>query len=108
MPIYDYKAFGSDGRQQKGIVEAETQKAARMKLKKRSLVVTEMVEKSASKPRSSGGVPFLGNRISVREIAMFTRQLASLVKANIPLVEALNALVDQTENERLKVILAQV
>lgn len=37
-----------------------------------------------------------------------TRQLASLVKANIPLVEALNALVDQTENEKLKVILAKV
>ena len=90
------------------MIEAESQKAARLKLKKRGLIVTEIVEKTTAKPRSSGGLPFLGTRISPREIAMMTRQLASLVKANIPLVEALNALVDQTENERLKVILAQV
>ncbi len=108
MPIFDFKAFAADGRTQKGMIEAESQKAARLKLKKRGLIVTEIVEKTTAKPRSSGGLPFLGTRISPREIAMMTRQLASLVKANIPLVEALNALVDQTENERLKVILAQV
>jgi len=108
MPIFDFKAFVADGRTQKGMIEAESQKAARLKLKKRGLIVTEIVEKTTAKPRSSGGLPFLGTRISPREIAMMTRQLASLVKANIPLVEALNALVDQTENERLKVILAQV
>lgn len=107
-PIYDFKAFSADGKQQKGIIEAETQKAARLKLKKRGLVVTEILEKTASRPRSSASVPFFGGRISVREIALMTRQLASLVKANIPLVEALNALVEQTENERLKVVLAQV
>jgi len=108
MPIFDYKAINTAGKATKGIVEAENAKAARARLKKQGLMVTEVLEKSASKPRSSGGLPFLGNRISVQEIAMMTRQLASLVKANIPLVEALNALVDQTENERLKVILAQV
>src|SRR4051794_817993 len=108
MPIFDFKGFGADGKAQKGIVEAESAKSARQKLKKRNIMVTEIVEKTAAKPRTSGGLPFLGNRISARDIAMTTRQLASLVKANIPLVEALNALVDQTDNERLKVTLAQV
>ena len=108
MPIYDYKAINAAGKTQKGIVEAENQKAARNKIKKQGLMVTEVVEKTVSKPGASGGMPFFGGRVGVQEIALMTRQLSSLVKANIPLVEALNALVDQTENERLKVILSQV
>lgn len=108
MPIFDYKAYDRAGKLLKGIVEADTQKTARQKLKKQGLMVTEMVEKTAAKPSSGGQIPFIGGRVSVSDIALLTRQLASLVKANIPLVEALSALVDQTENERLKVALAQV
>jgi len=107
-PIFDFKAYTAEGKTQKGIIEAESQKSARLKLKKRGLMVTEMTEKNAAKPSNSQGLSFFSNRVSVQEIALMTRQLASLVKANIPLVEALNALVDQTENERLKVVLAQV
>ena len=107
-PIFDYKALNTDGKSLKGIVEAENQKAARAKLKKQGLMVTAIDEKTTAKPSASASIPFIGNRVSSREVAMMTRQLASLVKANIPLVEALNALVEQTENERLKVILAQV
>src|SRR5258707_475958 len=107
-PIYDFKALNAPGKAQKGFVEAENQKAARVKLKKQSLMVTEITEKNAAKPTSAGGIPFFGNRVSIRETSLMTRQLASLVKANIPLVEALNALVAQTENQRLKVVLAQV
>ncbi len=107
-PIYDYKALDPGGKTQKGIVEAENQKAARAKLKKQGLMITEIMEKSSQRQQSSGGVPFFGNRVGAQEVSDMTRQLASLVKANIPLVEALSALVDQTENERLKVILSQV
>lgn len=107
-PIFDYKALNSGGKAQRGIVEAENQKAARLKLKKQGLMVTAIIEKTAAKPSSSGGIPFIGNRVSASEVTMMTRQLASLVKANIPLVEALNAIVDQTENEKLKVTLSQV
>ena len=107
-PIYDYKGYASDGKLQKGIIEAETQKAARLKLKKQGLMVSNMSEKTAAKPSASGQLPFMGSRVSVTELALMTRQLASLVKANIPLVEALNAMVDQIENDKLKVTLAQV
>jgi general secretion pathway protein F len=107
-PIFDYKALQQSGKSQKGLVEAENQKAARAKLKKQGLIVTEIVEKSATKPGQSQGIPFIGNRVSGQEVALMTRQLASLVKANIPLVEALNALVDQSENEKMKVTLSQV
>jgi general secretion pathway protein F len=107
-PIFDYKGFSPEGKNLKGIVEAESQKAARGKLKKQGVVVTSIIEKTAAKPSQSAGIPFIGNRVSGREVTLMTRQLASLVKANIPLVEALNALVEQTENEKLKVTLAQV
>jgi general secretion pathway protein F len=107
-PMFDYKAFAADGKSAKGVVEAENQKAARQKLKKQGLMVSEMQEKSASKPNSAGQVPFFGGKVSGREVAMMTRQLASLIKANIALVEALNAMVEQTTNDRLKVILSQV
>lgn len=108
MPIFDYKAISTAGKNQKGIVEAENSKAARTKLKKQGLMVTDITEKTAAKPNASGGIPFFGGRVKQAEVTMMTRQLASLIKANIPLVEALNALVDQTENEKLKVTLSQV
>jgi general secretion pathway protein F len=109
MPLFDYKAFQADGKNVRGIVEAENQKAGRQKLKKQGLMVTEIVEKTAARQAAQGGgVPFFGNRVGVKEIAMMTRQLASLVKANIPLVEALTALVDQIEKPAMKVALAQV
>jgi general secretion pathway protein F len=108
MPMYDYKAMDVSGKTQKGMVEADTQKTARQKLKKLNLRVTEMRERNAASAQSASSVPFFGGRVGVKEIAMMTRQLASLVKANIPLVECLNALVDQTENQSLKLGLSQV
>jgi general secretion pathway protein F len=108
MPIYDYQALSRDGKSSKGIVEAESAKVARAKLKKQNLMVTDIREKNAARPTSAGSVPFLSSRVSIKEIAMMTRQLASLVKANIPLVEALNAMVEQTEKETLKVTLTKV
>ncbi len=107
-PFFDYKALSSTGKTQRGILEAESQKAARLKLKKQGLIVTQITEKLVAKPGQSSSLPFLGGRVSTREVAMLTRQLASLIKANVPLVEGLNALVEQTENEKLKVILSQV
>lgn len=108
MPIFDYKAFSASGKTEKGIVEAESAKAGRAKLKKQGLLVTEIHEKSASKPGGSSTIPFFGGRVAVQDVALMTRQLASLIKANIPVVEALNALVEQTEKDGLKVILSDV
>ncbi len=107
-PIYDYKALNAAGKSIKGTIDSENQKAARQKLKKQGLTVVDIGEKTAKSTASSGGIPFLSGRISVREVSMATRQIASLVKANVPLVEAIAAVVDQTEKPALKWILAQV
>ncbi len=108
MPLYEYKALGTDGKISKGLVEADSQKNARLKMKKQGLMVTEIVEKNTMKKSGGASLPFFGNRVSQEDIANMTRQLASLVKANIPLVDALNALVEQLETVGLKSVLAQV
>ena len=108
MPIFHYKALSTTGKNDKGTVEAESAKAARQKLKKSGLMVTEISEQSASKQTHAGGMPFMGGRASVKDVSLMTRQLSSLIKANIPLVEALNALTDQTEKESIKIVLSRV
>jgi general secretion pathway protein F len=112
MPVYEYKALKPDGKLAKGTIEADSLKSARQKLKKSGLMITGIEERVIGKTsKSESGIPFSNlfrGRISVAQISLVTRQLASLVKANIPLVEALNALTDQIENLTLKSIFSQV
>ena len=114
-PVYEYKAYNAQGKPARGLIESDTSKTARMKLKKQGLSVYEIGEKVAGGKTSksgaasaSGGGGFFVGRIGIKDISMMTRQLASLVKANIPLVEALTALTEQIEHPTLKVILSQV
>jgi general secretion pathway protein F len=111
-PVYEYKAYGPGGKQQKGITESENQKAARQKLKKQGLAVYEIAERSSAKTKK--GIAegqkssFFQPKASVKDVAHMTRQIASLVKANIPLVDTLAAMVEQTEHQVIKLTLAQV
>ncbi|RYZ64648.1 MAG: type II secretion system protein GspF, partial [Proteobacteria bacterium] len=114
MPIFEYKAYDPAGKPARGIVDSENSKTARLKLKKQGLAVFEISEKSqssskqarANEQRASTGL--FASKASVKDIAMMTRQLASLIKANITLVESLSAMVEQTEDPMIKLVLAQV
>jgi general secretion pathway protein F len=117
MALYEYKALDAGGKAVKGMVEADSVKTARAKLKKSGIFLTDITEKSSggsggskdagSKGGSSGGFQLFG-RITLNDVSMFTRQMASLIKASITVVDALSALIDQTENERFKVVLSLV
>ena len=111
MALFEYKALDNNGRVIKGIIEVDSVKTARARLKKSNLTLTDISEKNASKkkgsPNMGGGGGFFG-RIKMNDIAMFTRQIASLLKANIPMVEAMGALIEQTENERLRSALSNL
>lgn len=107
MAIYEYKAFSSSGKVSKGFTESDSIRNARQKLKKQGLMVTEIKEKMAVQ-RGGKSSFSLGGGVGTAEIALMTRQLASLIKANIPLVDALDGLVEQTDHPRLKLALAQV
>jgi len=108
MPIFEYKGLNKAGKNVKGIVDADNQRAARTKLKKDGIYVMSLADKKsqAAKKKAAGGGASRGGRASTEEISSMTRQLASLVKANIPLVDCLGAVSDQMENQYLKEVLA--
>jgi general secretion pathway protein F len=80
-------------------------------LRREGVFLTEVVAEKAQKQAASREVNLkrmFGGRVSAQDLAVTTRQLAVLVKAGVPLVEALTALVDQVDHERLKRVLGEV
>ncbi|MCG9738901.1 type II secretion system inner membrane protein GspF [Shewanella insulae] len=101
MPAFEYKALNAQGKQQKGVVEADTARHARGQLREQRLMpleITPVVEKEAK--AKSGGFS-LKRGISVAELALITRQIATLVAAGLPVEEALKAVGQQCEKDRL-------
>lgn len=110
MPVYEYKALDSAGKNIKGIIDAENEAQAKSKLRSggRYPVAIKLGKgHSQAVDKKSGSVGFF-ERIKAEEIHVMTRQLATLVGAGIPLVQSLSSLVDQTANPALKRVLAQV
>jgi len=114
MPVYSYKGVVEGGRAARGFVDAETLRAARDKLRRDGITPVEVVEggrrttlKATASSESRLKLPSL-RRISGMDLAIATRQLATLIGAGIPLVEALSALSEQVETARLKAVLGSV
>jgi general secretion pathway protein F len=115
MPVYQYRGYKADGASATGIVDAESPKVARLKLRKDGVFPTEMAEQEGATktviPRSSSGVIAGVARspvLTVSDVALMTRQLATLLVAGLPLVDALGVLMDQTERKGVKGLLADV
>ncbi len=115
MPVYAYKGVNQAGKANKGTVSADSARSARAQMRANGIFLTEIAETDAgaSTTPKSGGSRFnvefnLPTRIPPMERSMATRQLSTLVSAGVPLVEALNALVDQTEHRGLKGVFAHV
>jgi general secretion pathway protein F len=110
MPVFAYRALSEGGRPVEGMKEAESPKGLRSALRREGLYLTEVVGEQrvqAASPEVNVRRWVLG-RIKADDLAIMTRQLAVLVGAGIPLVEALTALVDQVEHERLKRLVSNV
>lgn len=97
MPIFEYRGLTRDGRNAKGVVDADSLRAARAKLKKDGVFVTEIKDKKKVLPGKKKTSVRTRN-VPVKDLSLMTRQLATLVKANIPLVDALNAVAEQVDN----------
>lgn len=113
MPVYEYDALDSNGKTARGIIDADTAKDAREKLRKRKLFTTRMAETGAKKKGGGGGGATPVGRAPGApkfdlsqylknprrdEITAITRQLATLLAAGIPLVDALEALIQQCDS----------
>ncbi|OEU51189.1 MAG: type II secretion system protein GspF [Desulfobulbaceae bacterium S3730MH12] len=110
MPVYEYKALDKKGKNIKGILDATSESQARSKLRTSGQYLVSIREsRSRSGPtgKKVGGIG-LFERVKPEEISVMTRQLATLLGAAIPLVQALNSLVDQTRNSTLKKVIAQI
>jgi general secretion pathway protein F len=113
MPVYAYKGLNASGRSVGGIIDADTAKTARIKLRRTGVYPTELNEQRAADARElklslNFDVNQLFERVAPEDLALMTRQLSTLVGAGLPLVECLSALVEQVDSARQKRILSQV
>jgi general secretion pathway protein F len=110
MPVYEYKGIDAKGKKAAGIIDAENERVGRQKLRKNGIFTTDIHLEGAKRGfQLSGDVKFsFLQRVKTKELAHMTRQLATLMGANIPLVDALSALQDQIENPILKKSISQV
>jgi general secretion pathway protein F len=110
MPVFAYKALDQSGKSVDGLKEADSPRTLRTVLRRDGLFLTEVTgEKQAKSASPEVNVRrWVGGRVKSDDVAVATRQLAVLVNAGIPLVDALTALVEQVDHERLKRVLSAV
>lgn len=105
MPIYEYRGLDKKGKKVKGVVDADSLRSARLKLKKDQIFVADIKDKNKITSKSRKKNKFKGV-IPIKDLSLMTRQLATLIKANIPLVDSLSAVSEQVENPVLSEALA--
>ena len=103
MAAYEYSALNAQGRQEKGLIEGDTPRQARQLLRDRGLSPLEVTEVTE---HARNTTPTLfqrhGGGISVVELSLFTRQLATLSRSGLPLDESLAAVAEQSESRRVQ------
>ncbi len=107
MSAFEYTALDVTGKERKGILEGDTPRHIRQLLREQQLLpvaVAEVAQKEARRQRSFS----LSRRVSSADLALFTRQLATLVRAGLPLEESLLAVSQQTEKPRVQSIILGV
>lgn len=124
MPVFEYRGLAANGKTVTALKEADSPKALRAALRKEGIFLTEVVGqaeaglKAATKGAKAAASQALSTDINLRrlgrgrintdDVAIMTRQLATLLGAGVTLVEALSAMVDQVEKEQLKRVLSDV
>jgi general secretion pathway protein F len=112
MPIFEYVGIDSKGKRAAGTVDAEHDRAARQKLRRMGIFPTTLGVEGAVKQKMGLGMQVdVGKylqRVKVQEVALMTRQLATLIGSSVPLVDALAALVDQIENPKLRGVVSRI
>jgi general secretion pathway protein F len=109
VPAFRYEAVDTAGSTKKGVVNADSARAARSDLRNQGLVPI-VVDAITSQLDESGQVKSraFGDRLSTTELALFTRQLASLLEASLPLEQAFSALLEQAERTYVRDLIASI
>jgi general secretion pathway protein F len=102
MAAFEYKALDKNGKQKKGVMEGDNGRQVRQRLKEQGLIPVEVIEtKSKQQKSASQGLSFKRG-ISVNDLSLITRQLATLVQAGMPLEECLKAVAEQGEKAHIR------
>jgi len=109
VPAFRYEAVDTLGATRKGVLNADSARAARSDLRTQGLVPI-VVDAIASQVDDSGQTRRrgLGDRLSTVELSLFTRQLASLLEASLPLEQAFTALLEQAERTYVRDLIASI
>lgn len=106
MPNYQYKSRDKFGKEARGVMEGEDENAVAQKLIQMGFTpvsITEVKQSSRNAKFSSSAI-----RVKFSELNMFTRQLATLQKAGLPILLSLNALAEQAQNKVFKEVISQI
>lgn len=107
MGAFEYTAVDPKGKERKGVIEGDTARRVRQQLRDKKLIplsVTEIAEKESTRQQSFT----IKRSMSASDLAMITRQIATLVQSSMPLEEALTAVGEQSEIPRIKSIIMGV
>jgi len=107
MAMFEYTALTAQGKTVSGVIDADSVKEARGKLRRTGVFPVDVVAGTA-RPSPAVGRSFFGERISGAEVSVITRQLATLLAAGLPLVDSLAALGEQVERTPVKRVVASV
>jgi len=107
MAAFEYLALDPRGREQKGLIEADSPRQARQLLREKQWSPLEVKQAKAKEDTGGGGFAF-GRGLSARDLALVTRQLATLVQAALPIEEALRAAAAQSTSQKIKSMLLAV
>ncbi len=108
MGAFEYTALDTQGRERKGLIEGDTPKHVRQLLRDKQLLpmdIQETAQKELKKSRARG---FLRPSLSTLDLALLTRQLATLLRSGLPLEESLQAVAEQTEKPRVQRVILGV
>jgi general secretion pathway protein F len=107
VTAFRYAAADAAGKDQSGVIEADSARAARQLLRGRGLVPLT-VEPVVGEGQKAGLQLSLGRRLSQTELSVLTRQLASLLGAQLPVADALTVMVEQSEKQQIRELMAAI
>lgn len=106
--MYSYQGVSDTGNDTKGQIDAESSRSAREKLRNQGIFPSKIEEVSKKKKSQDVGLSFQREKASTMQLAVMTRQLATLLGSGMPLVDALRALADQLDSPQLKQTITSV
>jgi general secretion pathway protein F len=108
MGAFEYTALDAQGKERKGLIEGDTAKHVRQLLRDKQLLPMEILESSQVELKRSRAKRFMRRGLSTLDLALLTRQLATLLRSGLPLEESLQAVAEQTEKPRVQRIILGV